>query len=284
MFFKREVMFFELPGAGGNDIFWAPRTVYFNLYAFCGASDINNFWQCLDILYECVFDSFTGTDLALTPTSILTLFLFLSLTLFLSFFLWICFLENIFSFPIINYIKLLQVFRVLHFAFSCYVDYSFLLFFRIYLLDILSFWFCCVDYLYFFHSYLPCVSHYWLLYDSVNWSRLYFLSFSYFSNSSLSLWRFPIFIPLSQCNTTWLTKKRKRTRKAFLIESVMPMYRHVYICIHMYIDRKRTVRGVTFFLLWLGRHTTVVTETGRKRMNMNGNNHRIWKESRKRAD
>ena len=28
MFFKREVMFFELPGAGGNDIFWAPRTVY----------------------------------------------------------------------------------------------------------------------------------------------------------------------------------------------------------------------------------------------------------------
>jgi len=87
MFFKREVMFFELPGAGGNNIFWAPRTVYFNLYAFCGASDINNFWQCLHILYECVFDSFTGTDLALAPTSILAfsfshyLYLFLRLSL-----------------------------------------------------------------------------------------------------------------------------------------------------------------------------------------------------------
>lgn len=84
MFFKREVMFFELPGAGGNNIFWAPRTVYFNLYAFCGASDINNFWQCLHILYECVFDSFTGTDLALAPTSILA-FSF-SLIIFISIF------------------------------------------------------------------------------------------------------------------------------------------------------------------------------------------------------
>lgn len=104
MFFKREVMFFELPGAGGNDIFWAPRTVYFNLYAFCGASDINNFWQCLDILYECVFDSFTGTDLALTPTSILALSLSLSLSLFLS------------------------LYQTLSFSFSTYVLSKFLLF------------------------------------------------------------------------------------------------------------------------------------------------------------
>lgn len=90
--------------------------------------------------------------------------------------------------------------------------------------------------------------------------------FSFLSLHTLSLWRFLIFIPFSQCNTTWLTKKRKRTWKVFLIESVMPMYKHVYIRIHMYIDNKRTVRGVTFFLLWLGRHTTVVTKTGSKRM------------------
>lgn len=117
MFFKREVMFFELPGAGGNDIFWAPRTVYFNLYAFCGASDINNFWQCLDILYECVFDSFTGTDLALTPTSVLTLYfsfsLFLSLFLTLSFSL---FLQLFFFSLYFSYHQ--RFFRVLHFAFS----------------------------------------------------------------------------------------------------------------------------------------------------------------------
>lgn len=83
------------------------------------------------------------------------------------------------------------------------------------------------------------------------------------------LWRFPIFIPLSQCTTTWLTKKRKITRKVFLIESV---YQCINMCIYICIDHKKTVRGVTFFLLWLGRHTTVV-KTGRMRMKVNGSNH-----------
>lgn len=48
------------------------------------------------------------------------------------------------------------------------------------------------------------------------------------------------------------------------------MYKYVYI--YICIDHKRTVRGVTFFLLWLGRHTTVV-KTGRMRMKVNGSNH-----------
>lgn len=101
MFFKREVMFFELPGAGGNNIFWAPRTVYFNLYAFCGASDINNFWQCLHILYECVFDSFTGTDLALAPTSILSPSL--SLIIFISSILHLSLISEPFFFSLKEY-------------------------------------------------------------------------------------------------------------------------------------------------------------------------------------
>lgn len=96
---------------------------------------------------------------------------------------------------------------------------------------------------------------------------VFLLLFSLSLTNTLLLWRFPIFIPLSQCTTTWLTKKRKRTRKVFLIESV---YQCINICIYVCIDHKRTVRGVTFFLLWLGRHTTVV-KTGR--MRMNGSNH-----------
>lgn len=133
MFFKREVMFFELPGAGGNNIFWAPRTVYFNLYAFCGASDINNFWQCLHILYECVFDSFTGTDLALAPTSILALsfshYLYFSyLHLFLISYLWFFFFFHFIQ----------KVFFKKYVAFCCHVDN-----FSEYLLVI--YWFTYVD-------------------------------------------------------------------------------------------------------------------------------------------
>lgn len=144
MFFKREVMFFELPGAGGNDIFWAPRTVYFNLYAFCGASDINNFWQCLDILYECVFDSFTGTDLALTPTSVLALSLSVSLSIclyfsliFLFFFQTIIYRVSILFSPIEKYfmnfscdciLRFLVMSMIIFFLriparYYCYVDY-----------------------------------------------------------------------------------------------------------------------------------------------------------------
>jgi len=88
-----------------------------------------------------------------------------------------------------------------------------------------------------------------------------FLSFS----NILSLWRFPIFIPLSRYTTTWLTKE-KNTKSIF--ESV---YQCINMCIYICIDHKRIVRGVTFFLLWLGRHTTVVTKSGR--MKVNGSNH-----------
>lgn len=137
MFFKREVMFFELPGAGGNNIFWAPRTVYFNLYAFCGASDINNFWQCLHILYECVFDSFTGTDLALAPTSIpspsLSLIIFISIVFYLRLSL---ISESLFLFPFCKKVS----FNTLHFVFYCHV----VNYLRIYLLDI--YWFRYVNY------------------------------------------------------------------------------------------------------------------------------------------
>jgi len=88
-----------------------------------------------------------------------------------------------------------------------------------------------------------------------------FLSFS----NILSLWRFPIFIPLSRYTTTWLTKE-KNTKSIF--ESV---YQCIDMCIYICIDHKKIVRGVTFFLLWLGRHTTVVTKPGR--MKVNGSNH-----------
>lgn len=135
MFFKREVMFFELPGAGGNNIFWAPRTVYFNLYAFCGASDINNFWQCLHILYECVFDSFTGTDLALAPTSILAL----------SFSHYLCLFSylrlSLISVPFFLFPSQKSIFCMLHFIVYCHVDNYFS---WVRLLDI--YWFNCADY------------------------------------------------------------------------------------------------------------------------------------------
>ena len=116
MFFKREVMFFELPGAGGNDIFWAPRTVYFNLYAFCGASDINNFWKCLQyFIWMCFWFLYRNgsRSRSLNPSSLISLTLSLSLsdlslslslTLSLSpsnsisFFLYLCF-SSIFFFP-----------------------------------------------------------------------------------------------------------------------------------------------------------------------------------------
>ena len=121
MFFKREVMFFELPGAGGNNIFWAPRTVYFNLYAFCGASDINNFWQCLHILYECVFDSFTGTDLALAPTSILAFSLSLSLSFYYLYLYLYLYLMSISNFWIIFFpFCTKNIFQYV--AFCCNVD------------------------------------------------------------------------------------------------------------------------------------------------------------------
>lgn len=240
MFFKREVMFFELPGAGGNDIFWAPRTVYFNLYAFCGASDINNFWQCLHILYECVFDSFTGTDLALAPTPIPAPSL--SLTIYIS-------SISISKFGIF-YMKIFCIFFcVLHFAPSSHVsDY-----FRRVLHGILLRWL--------FYQWRKKVSFYFPIRIPLNdlyvggkaffciflvstiflirFTLLYYLSiifwksplyFFYFSNT-LFLWRFPIFIPHSRCTKTWLTKKRKRTRNVFLIESVCQCIDMcIYIC------------------------------------------------------
>lgn len=79
----------------------------------------NNFWQCLHILYECVFDSFTGTDLALAPTSVLTS---LSLSLYLSLFLSFSF-TFVFHFSLI--LKYFLYFsRALHaFCVFCYVKY-----------------------------------------------------------------------------------------------------------------------------------------------------------------
>lgn len=137
MFFKREVMFFELPGAGGNNIFWAPRTVYFNLYAFCGASDINNFWQCLHILYECVFDSFTGTDLALAPTSIPSPSL--SLIIFISIVFYFTSVSNFWIFISFSFLQKVS-FIMLHFVFYCHV----VNYLRTYLLD--TYWFRYVNY------------------------------------------------------------------------------------------------------------------------------------------
>lgn len=55
LFFKWEVMFFELPGAGGNHIFWAPRL---DLGILCCIRQTNkHFFErtCLHILHECVF-------------------------------------------------------------------------------------------------------------------------------------------------------------------------------------------------------------------------------------
>ena len=121
MFFKREVMFFELPGAGGNDIFWAPRTVYFNLYAFCGASDINNFWKCLQyFIWMCFWFLYRNgsRSRSLNPSSLISLTLSLSLsdlslslslTLSLSpsnsisFFLYLCF-SSIFFFSFFSFV------------------------------------------------------------------------------------------------------------------------------------------------------------------------------------
>lgn len=91
--------------------------------------------------------------------------------------------------------------------------------------------------------------------------------FSFFN--IFSFWRFPIFIPFSRYTTTWLTKKRKKNTKSIFDRERLVMYIYIYIC----IDHKRTVRGVTFFLLWLGRHTTVVTKREESKWK--------WKESRK---
>lgn len=112
-----------------------------------------------------------------------------------------------------------------------------------------------------------------LWFVTVSFNLWHFISFFVFSlllfslSLILSLWRFPIFIPTLPVYHD-VTDKRKRTRKIFLIESV---YQCIDMCIYICIDHKRTVRGVTFFLLWLGRHTTVVTKTGR--MKVNGSNH-----------
>lgn len=134
-----------------------------------------------------------------------------------------------------------SIFRMLHFVFCCHVNY----FSWIRLLDLLILlcWLlsrqvylsiypylnrlvlnkACVLYLLLFLFSLVYLSHIFLCLST---------SFLSFSNSLLSLWRFPIFIPLSRCTTTWLTKKRKRTRKVFLIESV---YQCINMCIYTYV-------------------------------------------------
>ena len=133
MFFKREVMFFELPGAGGNDIFWAPRTVYFNLYAFCGASDINNFWKCLQyFIWMCFWFLYRNgsRSRSLNPSSLISLTLSLSL--------WSLSLSHSLSLPLQLYIFLsisLFLFDIFFFLlFLC-----FLLFFSLFLSLFLSF-------------------------------------------------------------------------------------------------------------------------------------------------
>lgn len=224
MFFKREVMFFELPGAGGNNIFWAPRTVYFNLYAFCGASDINNFWQCLHILYECVFDSFTGTDLALAPTSVLALSFSHCLYLFLT-------LSLIF----------VPFFSSQQLSFVCCI-----LYFIVMLIIIFPAWFIdlsCVDYFLDKFLYLSISYFNRILLDKkpaffiYHFSHFFqFMIFHIFLCLPISFFSFSLTFPdfhstLPVYYDMTDKEKEKNTKSIFDWER-LPMYKYVYI--HMY--------------------------------------------------
>lgn len=225
MFFKREVMFFELPGAGGNNIFWAPRTVYFNLYAFCGASDINNFWQCLHILYECVFDSFTGTDLALAPTSVLALsfshclYLFLTLSLI----------------SVLFFFFATTIFRMLHFVFYCYVDnyFSCLIFIDLSCVDYFLDKFLYLSISYFNRFLLDKKPAFFIYHFSHFFQFMIFHIFLclpiFFFSFSLTFPDFHSTLPVYYDMTD--KEKEKNTKSIFDWER-LPMYKYVYI--HMY--------------------------------------------------
>lgn len=128
LFFKREVMFFELPGAGGNDIFWAPRTVYTDLYAFCGASDINNF---LNMLAYFIWMYFLNTlqeriSLSLPLQTLCFTFTLVSQQFFLPFILSVTHTSTLFCLSFISFHFL--TFVSLVFCFIClFVSFNYLL-------------------------------------------------------------------------------------------------------------------------------------------------------------
>lgn len=97
---------------------------------------------------------------------------------------------------------------------------------------------------------------------------LWFLYSSFLSFSNVLSLTFPDFHSTLPVYHDVTDKEKENNTKSIFDWERLPMYKYVYIC----IDHKKTVRGVTFFLLWLGRHTTVV-KTGRMRMKVNGSNH-----------